>query len=411
MYSVADRFQICQPLLYSINMVKRNPNTTSLTKEYIESKVSQELLLSKYTNIPIETIKTCIEKNELITSIFRNDDYNKSMGIAYNKRGRLKVRDFGGFGFFDDVYGVIAYVLSNMYNRKINTSKKEDFYFVLKHIANTFKDYINGDSVDSDLAESVQCAISKGKRQKTVIKIVPRDFNDSDKKYWNRLGVSVSYLKTSFVVPVDQYYFDKEKEPRYMFKRSDPCYAYILGQNRQGVYLIKLYFPNRDRNKMVKFITNCNVLEGLPNLERNDYDYILITKSSKDRLSIGCHLTSTPLYGRANIGIVNLPSENYKLKQKEYDYLKSKLNENGIILSLLDFDATGRAGAKYLKDTYNIPYIFITRGEFGLFDYGGKDFTDLHLTHTKEELNQYIIETIEYVELKYKNIKDFDIPF
>lgn len=400
-------------------MIKRNPNTTSLTKEYIESKVSQELLLSKYTNIPLEIIQKCIERNELINSIFRNDDFNKSMGIIYNKRGRLKVRDFGGFGFFDDVYGVIAYVLSNMYHRKLDTSNKEDFYFILKHIANTFKDYINGNSVDVNVSDNVKLALSKGQQKKVIIKIAPRNWNSEDKKYWEKLGVSISYLSTNFVIPVDQYYFNDEKEPKYIYKRSDPCYAYMLGQNRQGIYLIKLYFPNRDRNKETKFITNCNVLEGLPNLERDDYKYILITKSSKDRLSIGCHLASIPLYGRDKIGIINLPSENYKLKQREYDYLKSKLSENGMIFSLLDFDTTGRVGAKYLKNTYNIPYLFITRGEFGLYDYGGKDFTDLHLNHTKEELNNYINETITYVKLKYQNnyiaselgYEDSKIPF
>ena len=71
----------------------------------------------------------------------------------------------------------------------------------------------------------------------------------------------------------------------------------MLGQDRKGVHLIKLYFPNRDRKTELKFITNCNVLEGLPNLELNNYDYILITKSSKDRLSIGSYLSMTPFYG------------------------------------------------------------------------------------------------------------------
>lgn len=71
----------------------------------------------------------------------------------------------------------------------------------------------------------------------------------------------------------------------------------MLGRNKSGVYLIKLYFPLRDRTKELKFVTNCNVLEGLPNLEREDYDYIIITKSSKDRLSLGSHLSKHIFYG------------------------------------------------------------------------------------------------------------------
>ena len=83
-------------------MLKRSPNTSKLTKTFIESKVSQELIVSKYLDIPLEVVKDCIEHNHLIESVFRDDDVNKSMGIQYNAKGRLKVRDFGGFGFFEE---------------------------------------------------------------------------------------------------------------------------------------------------------------------------------------------------------------------------------------------------------------------------------------------------------------------
>ena len=182
----------------------------------------------------------------------------------------------------------------------------------------------------------------------------------------------------------------------------------MLGQNRKGIYFIKLYFPlKKKKKKENKFVTNCNVLEGLPNLELNDYDYIIITKSSKDRLSLGSYIDSHPFYGAGNaklhIGIVNLPSENYKLNEKEYEYLSNKLADNGMIFSLLDFDTTGRNGARYLKETYNIPYLFITRGELGLPDYKAKDFADLHDVYSKEQIDQFLKETVTYVEIRYKS--------
>ena len=386
----------------------RNINTVKLTKAYIEEKISQELIVSKYLDIPIEVVKHCIDNNTLITSVFRDDDNNGSMGIQYNAKGRLKVRDFGGFGFFGDVYDVVGYVLSLICKRKIEPNNKQDFYFILKHIANTFSNIIDGKEVDENITYEIKDAISVGKQRRPIIEIVPRSWNKSDKDYWGKLGVSLSYLNTHFVIPVDQYYIDRgvNTEPKYYYKQKDPCYAYILGQNRRGIHFIKLYFPNRNRTTELKFITNCNVLEGLLNLELNNYDFILITKSSKDRLSIGGHLDTIPFYGgsnaKLNVGIINLPSENYHLTEKEYSWLTNKLAPNGKIISLLDFDYTGRCGAKYLYETYNIPYMFITRGEFGLPNYRCKDFTDLHEVYTIKEINQFINETITYVKLRFK---------
>lgn len=394
------------PLFFYV--MRRNPNTTNLTKEYIESKISQELIVSKYLDIPIEVVQDCIKHNHLIESVFRDDDHNKSMGIQYNKKGRLKVRDFGGFGFFEDVYGVVAYVLSLICGRKIETNSKQDFYYVLKHIAYTFSDIIDDKTVDENITELIKDAIKIGKQKRAIIEIVPRSWNKDDKKIWNSIGVNLAYLNSHFVIPVDQYYVNRgvNSDPKYYYKTKDPCYAYMLGQNRKGIHFIKLYFPLRNRTTELKFVTNCNVLEGLLNLELDNYDYILITKSSKDRLSIGNYLSTTPLYGgdksKLNIGVINLPSENYKLNDNEYQYLLNKLKPGGAIYSLLDFDYTGRQGAKYLKNTYGINYLFITRGELGLPNYKAKDFAELHNHFSRYEIINFIKETQTYINLKYE---------
>ena len=395
--------------------MKRSVANSTLTKDYIESKVSQELIMSKYLDIPVSTIIKCVNKNTLIKSVFRDDDKTGSMGFTFNKKGKLKVRDFGGFGFFGDVYDVVAHILSLAYERKIEPNNKKDFYFILKHIAETFSDIIDGKEKDKNIDETIQSAIRKGQKTKAIIEVVPRSWNKQDKEIWEHWDINLSYLSTHFVIPVDQYYVNRgiDSDPKYHHNSKDPCYAYILGQNRAGIYLIKLYFPLRNREREQKFITNCNVIEGLLNLELDDYDYILITKSSKDRLSIGSHLTSHPFYGGLNaklkIGIVNLPSESYKLTEREYAYLVNRLKTNGLIISLLDFDRTGRIGAKYLEETYQIPYMFITRGEFGLYNYKSKDFAELHDIYSNKEIDNFITETIHYVELKYnKNERDSD---
>ena len=130
--------------------MKRNINTCNLTKDYIESKISQVSIMSKYkdtdedlipayakitssipiSHSPIEVINDCIEHGHLIKSVFRDDDTNNSMGFAFNRKGRLKVRDFGGAGFFEDIYGTVAYVLSIICERRIEPNNKQDFYFI-----------------------------------------------------------------------------------------------------------------------------------------------------------------------------------------------------------------------------------------------------------------------------------------
>lgn len=393
--------------------MKRSVATTKLTKDYIESKISQEAIVSKYLNLDIKTVEYCIKYNRLIPSVFRDDGDTPSMGIQYNKKGRLKVRDFGGFGFFEDIYGVVAYVLSSIYERKIETNNKNDFYFILKHIAMTFSKVIDGEEIDPNIDETIKNALVKSKNRRPIIDLVTRSWNKDDKEIWAKWNVNLQFLNRNFVIPVEQYYINRsvESDPKYYYNKKDPCYAYLLGE-KQGIRLIKLYFPLRNRQTELKFITNCNVIEGLLNLELDNYDYILITKSSKDRLSIGSYLSHHSFYGgvdKINIGVVNLPSESYLLKDNEYSYLNNKLKSNGMIISLLDFDRTGRRGANHMAITYNIPYLFITRGEFGLPNYHAKDFTDLHNTYNNKEIEQFINETLTYVRIKYRKYDEGEI--
>ena len=222
----------------------RNINTAKLTKTYIEGKISQELIVSKYLDIPIEVVKRCIDTNTLITSVFRDDDDNGSMGIQYNAKGRLKVRDFGGFGFFGDVYDVVGYVLSLICKRKIEPNNKQDFYFILKHIANTFSNIIDGKEVDENITYEIKDAIAVGKKRRPIIEIVPRSWNKSDKEYWGKLGVSLSYLNTHFVIPVDQYYIDRgvNTEPKYYYKQKDPCMLICLVKTDKEYILLNCIF-------------------------------------------------------------------------------------------------------------------------------------------------------------------------
>lgn len=371
-----------------------------LTKNYILSKVDQITIFSVYFNLPIETIQYCIDTGEFIHSPIRLD-VHPTCGFRYDNRGKLKFKDFAGY-FWGDCFDAVAYVISNMSNYKnLDVNSKQGFFEVLKHITFTFKDIFYGNAKDPLISENIKETLSKIKKDKQVIELVIRDWNYQDEQYWKQFGVDLQSLNINFIYPIEQFYINRKSnpEPKYYYSEKDPCYGYILGKDKQGIYNIKLYFPNRDRST-TRFITNCNHLEGIYQLEKNDYDIIVLTKSTKDRVSIfSCLKSIRSLYGEINIGLINIPHETYKLRDNEYKWLRNKLNEKGIIVSLMDNDRTGMLEAQYLRKDFNILPLIIPK------EYQAKDFSELIMKNNKQKINKLIINTInqikQYAEEKY----------
>ena len=376
-----------------------NIKSTKLTKQYILSKVSQVTIFATYLNLSNSIIQQCIDNRTLIVSPLR-EDVHPTCGFMYDNRGKLKFKDFAGY-FWGDCFDLVALVMSNIYKKEYDISKKEDFVKVLKHITFTFKDIFYGKEKDINLINEINNSIVELKNKKNIIELVIRSWNTNDKEYWNRIGVDLHTLNLNFVYPVDQYYINRKinPEPKYHYKDSDPCYAYFLGQDKHGVNNIKLYFPFRTKTT-TRFITNCNHLEGIYNLDKNNYDIIVITKSTKDRLAIRCWWEANQfLYGGVSIGLINIPHETYKLRQNEYDWLTSKLSATGRIISLMDNDRTGKIEAKYLKDNYRIIPILIPKL------YKCKDFAEL----VQKTPNDEIISLVNLVikEIDYEDYNEY----
>lgn len=392
----------------------RTINTTKLSKQYILSKVSQVTIFATYLNLSDKIIQYCIDTGELICSPIREDNH-PTCGFKYDNKNKLKFKDFAGY-FWGDCFDIVCLVINNLYNQQYNINNKEDFIKILRHITLTFKDIFYGKERDINLINDINTSIVNIKHQKPIIELVIRDWNKDDENYWKQFGVSINFLNINFVYPIEQYYINKKAnpKPKYFYDNKDPCYGYLLGQDRKtNIYNIKLYFPKRNKNT-IRFITNCNHLEGIYNLDKVNYDIIVITKSTKDRLSIGeAVYRYNSLYGRVNIGIINVPHETYKLRQNEYDWLNSKLSDNGKIVSLMDNDRTGKIEAIWLKYNYNIIPIIISS------KYNAKDFAELVSISNINDINKYITQTIKYIDNYEQNNKYFqqeakwndDMPF
>lgn len=381
--------------IFLFNLVVRNINSSKLSKQTILNKISQISIFAAYLGIPIETIQYCIDSGELICNPLRVDNH-PTAGFKYNNKGKLKFKDFGNDGFWGDCFDVVAYIMSVIYDKSYNITDKEDFIKILRHITFTFKDIFYGQDKDINLINEINTAIAKIRHQKPIIELVVRNWNKLDEEYWGQFNVSLNFLNINFVYPVEQYYINRKinPEPKYYYKVDDPCYGYFLGRDRNGINNIKLYFPKRSKS-VTRFITNCNHLEGIYNLNKNDYDIIVITKSTKDRLSIGATISSmSSLYGGvvvSSIGVINIPHETYKLRQNEYDWLSSKLTNNGKIVSLMDNDRTGKCETIWLRKTYNIVPILIP------YTYNAKDFAEL-IANKNVDIKEVIMKAIDYIK-------------
>lgn len=376
----------------------RSINSSKLNKQSVLAKISQVTIMATYLNLSDKIVQYCIDSGELICSPIR-DDAHPTCGFKYDNKGKLKFRDFAGY-FWGDCFDVVALIMSYIYKKSYDVSNKEDFIKILRHITFTFKDIFYGQEKDINLVNEINTAIVNIRHSKPVIELVVRAWNENDKKYWEQFGVPLQFLNLNFIYPVEQYYINRKinPEPKYYYRSNDPCYGYCLGQDRNGIYNIKLYFPNRKKS-ITRFITNCNHLEGIYNLDRSDYDYIVITKSTKDRVSIGAnvrHIIS--LYGQdkiGTVGVINIPHETYRLRQNEYDWLKSKLKDTGKIVSLMDNDRTGKLESIWLRNNYNIIPVIISKGLYA------KDFAELASKTDINNLYVLIISAINYIN-KYE---------
>lgn len=379
----------------------KNINSAKLTKQYILSKVSQVTIFSTYLNLSDKLVQYCIDTSELICSPIR-DDVHPTCGFKYDNKGKLKFKDFAGY-FWGDCFDIVALVMNSIYNKSYDVSNKQDFIKILRHITFTFKDIFYGQEKDINLVNEINTAIVNIKHEKPIIELVVRNWNTDDEEYWKKIGVSLQFLNINFIYPVDQYYINRKinPEPKYYYNSKDPCYGYYLGQDRTGVHNIKLYFPKREKF-VTRFITNCNHLEGIYNLNKNDYDFIVITKSTKDRVSIGAAVEQlNSLYGggnKINIGVINIPHETYRLRQNEFDWLAGKLKEKGKIVSLMDNDNTGKQEAIWLRNNYRIiPLLIPTK-------YNAKDFAELVANNSFVDVINLIINTIkDIIENDRKN--------
>ena len=144
----------------------RSINSSKLNKQSILAKISQVTIMATYLNLSDKIVQYCIDSGELICSPIR-DDAHPTCGFKYDNKGKLKFRDFAGY-IWGDCFDIVAYVMTFMYNKQYDISKKEDFIKVLRHITFTFRDIFYGQEKDINLVNEINTAIVNIKHSKRL---------------------------------------------------------------------------------------------------------------------------------------------------------------------------------------------------------------------------------------------------
>ena len=318
-----------------------------LTKELIESKISQETLISNYYGVPI--------KKGLFCAKHRTDSHPTC--CYYKRNGRIYIKDFGS-----DYYGDWIYVVKQKFNC--------NYYDALAIAANDF-DIQKIPHLNKNKVKISNESLSENKQ--SIIRVEIRDFQQYELDWWNKFGISLQTLKKFRVfscknIWLNGHLFHLETQNQLIFG--------YYGGIKDGVEQWKIYFPSRKW----KWINNrdSTQLQGARNLPKNGGDYAVITKSLKDVM----------LLYEFGIPAVAPNSENQFVTESQLEKIKSKFKT---ILVFYDNDLAGIQGMCRIKKIHpELKFAFIPK------KYEAKDISDFYKKYGKQKTKELIDKAIEY---------------
>lgn len=318
-----------------------------LTKELIESKISQETLISNYYGVPI--------KKGLFCAKHRTDSHPTC--CYYKRNGRIYIKDFGS-----DYYGDWIYVVEQKFNC--------NYYDALAIAANDF-DIQKIPHLNKNKVKISNESLSENKQ--SIIRVEIRDFQQYELDWWNKFGISLQTLKKFRVFSCKNIWINDHII--HLETNNQLVFGYY-GGIKDDIEQWKLYWPN---NKKYKWLSNrdSSQLQGARMLPKSGGDLIIIQKSLKDVM----------LLYEFGIPSIAPNSENLFLSDEQLMKLKSKFKR---IIVWYDNDAPGKAYLEKIKKEHpELDYFYIPE------DFKEKDFSDFYKKYGKDEatkfLNKYIL--------------------
>ena len=344
-----------------------------LTKTYLLERVTQEEIMEYYTKVPVNRYTLL---GNSFTSPFRQDK-NPTCNYYYTDSGKLRLKDWNG-SFEGDIFDVVSLT------EKINTRTSQGFKLILNKIASDFGIHKYTKREEKEKLQIILTEYNK-KQELKVFKIVPRGFNEADKRYWTlRYGITKEMLRAALIIPVQELYmevYDGQLTRKYIYNSNNPAYAYYGGEEN-GIKLWRIYFPYaKEANR--KFLSNKAFLQGKHLLQ--PAKFCIITKSYKDALC----------YQSFGIQAVGLATETTIISKEDFQNIKVYYD---FMLSNTDYDKTGVRMANKLKRQYYINPLMFTTGRYNQPNYGVKDFSDFIQAYGRQKALDLILSLIDKYE-------------
>ena len=310
--------------------------------DFIFSRVSEVELLQHYLGIPVQY-------TQFVSSPLRTDN---DPSCKFQDRGTyILFRDFTGH-FSGDCFRVVQFMYGLDW-KEAYVKIAEDFGLIASNTVVTKERPL---LVNSQIKR-------KPKVSKAKIEVKRREWIRVDTLFWTSFGITLATLRLYNVSPCQVVWLNGKWS--YTHNDSNPGYVYDFNNEEY-----KIYFP-LTKDKKFKFWSNCNVLQGVNQLDHSK-ELCIVTKSLKDVMVLH----------ELGYNAVAPHAEGAFIDPQWMEYLCLTFNK---VVIFYDNDNTGMIWAKKNSSEYGVPYIYLKGEE--------KDISDYRKAN-REEATKLIIKTI-----------------
>lgn len=335
----------------------------------IKKQLNKENLLSEVTDFEIfkAYCPNFVQVGKKFSSPFR-EDVNPSCCISmYDK---LRYIDFAEgksmdcFEYMQSIYKMSFFEVLV----KINLDFNLNLDFNNKNYTNIQHDPIDKIIIPQKISENTR----------SIIKVLPRKFNNLDKEYWwDKYHIPSTRLIESNTFPLISIFL-KNNKTNNQFVRNNMdkmCYGYYFYKHN-NIDLWKIYSPNKKLHEG-KWISNVDstVIDGINDIPKNG-ELLIISKARKDRLLLN------------ELGYNSISTNNEGSFIPKVNIMKLKSRYKRIII-YFDNDNTGIKNSQKFAEEYGIDFIYNYKDD-------PKDIADIQSEWRNFNLTKEYIKSLIY---------------